>query len=722
MIVVVAEKPSVGRDIARVLKCGTRREGCLAGDQYIVTWAMGHLVSLKEPDEIDEKYKKWRAEDLPILPEEIPTKVLPKTRKQFSVVKGLINAADTDSVICATDAGREGELIFRFIYDYAKCRKPVQRLWISSMTDAAIRDGFAALKPAEEYRGLYNSAICRARADWYVGMNASRAFTLRYNALLSVGRVQTPTLAMLVQRAEEIRSFVVVEYFNVIADFGKYRGTWFDPAVKDEKEASRLYEEAKAKEIRERTLHGTGEVVSVASEDKRELPPLLYDLTSLQRDANMRYGFTADKTLKTAQNLYEKWKAVTYPRTDSRYLTEDMYPKIMPTFGKLSPVFKPLVDGIPMKDGKLPFSRRVFDARKVSDHHAIIPTLQSTDIDKLPPDEKKLFSMIALRTIAVFYPPFEYKAQKVITRVGDDLFKTTGRLVTREGWRAVRLEEEETAKKKPAEEEAPLPALTEGEKNPVVDVKIRKDKTKPPAPHTDASLLASMENAGRQLDDEMLRDQMKGSGLGTPATRAAIIERLIKVGYARRMGKTIQATEKGEALIRVVPGELKSPEMTGRWELRLNQIAGGDGDIASFITGIKEYSAKLVSFALSEAKDETITDPARGKGRRSAAGGKAKKESVGACPLCGAPVYENSKAFGCSRWKEGCRFTLWKDTLKKGGGPALNERIVKMLLQTGSVKGSTGVVGLKDKAISFMPNGSDKPSVTASVEYIGKKN
>ena len=719
MIVVVAEKPSVGRDIARVLKCTGRHEGYLSNEKYTVTWALGHLVALKEPDEIDPRYKKWSGDDLPILPEDIPTKVLPKTKKQFKVVKDLINAEDTELVICATDAGRKGELIFRFIYDSAGCRKDFRRLWISSMTDAAIREGFDSLRPGSDYQGLYNSAICRAKADWYVGMNASRAFTIRYKALLSVGRVQTPTLAILVSRAKEIREFVSKTFFTVTADLGAYQGTWFDPGVKEEKESVRIYEEEKAKRIAEAVSGQEGVIKSVEREDKRELPPLLYDLTSLQRDANARYGFTADKTLKLAQNLYEKWKAVTYPRTDSRYLTEDMYPKLMPVFNKLPASFRAHVEGIPLKDGKLPFTRRIFDAKKVSDHHAIIPTLQGISEDKLPPDEMKLYEMIALRTIAAFYPAFEYIFQKAVTDVGGELFRSTGRLVTSRGWKAVTPDQAKAGRKNAAiQEEQPLPDLKEGDRYTVKSAKVKKDATKPQAPHTDASLLAAMENAGRQLDDEALREQMKGSGLGTPATRAAMIERLIKVGYARRMGRTIQATDKGEALIRIVPGGLKSPEMTGRWELMLDQIAKGSGDTDTFLNDIKKYSAQLVSFALHEAGDETIPETAAGRSGKGKPVRTAPKEPVGICPLCGGNVLENSKAFGCSRWKEGCHFTLWKNALVRGKGPELTGRIVGMLLASGSVRGSTGVIGLKDKVMSFTPAGADTPSVEVGIEYV----
>ncbi|MBR4333616.1 MAG: DNA topoisomerase III, partial [Clostridia bacterium] len=415
MIVVVAEKPSVGRDIARVLGCREKGEGFLKGENHLVTWAVGHLVTLCEPDEIDEKYKKWRMADLPMLPEHIPTKVISKTKSQFSIVKKIINDPETEKLICATDAGREGELIFRLIYTQAKCKKPVDRLWISSMTDEAIKEGFANLKPASEYEGLYKSATCRSEADWLVGMNASRAFTLRFDALLSIGRVQTPTLAILVKRYHEIANFKPEEYYTVTADFGDYTGQWFDEKVADEKKANRIPNKEKADEIAKAVKGKAARVKNVTAEAKKELPPQLYDLTSLQREANRKLGFTADKTLKIAQELYEKWKAITYPRTDSRYLPMDMIPRTRQTLQKLPQEYKPLVENIPWKeDGKLPISKRYFDNEKISDHHAIIPTPQTAPVDKLSPDAAKLYDMIARRLIAAFYPAHEYDAIKVI--------------------------------------------------------------------------------------------------------------------------------------------------------------------------------------------------------------------------------------------------------------------------------------------------------------------
>ena len=711
MIVVVAEKPSVGRDIARVLKCTERGDGCLKGDKYWVTWAVGHLVTLCEPDEIDEKYKKWRMEDLPILPETIPTKVISQTKSQFSIVKKIINAPETERLICATDAGREGELIFRLIYQQAKCKKPVDRLWISSMTDEAIREGFASLKPAAEYDGLYRSATCRSQADWLVGMNASRAFTLRFDALLSIGRVQTPTLAILVKRYHEIQNFHPEEYFTVTADFGDYTGQWFDEGATDEKKANRIPDQETAKKIVSQVKGKAARVQSVEAEQKKEWPPQLYDLTSLQREANKKLGFTADKTLKIAQELYEKWKAVTYPRTDSRYLPMDMIGRTKLTLQKLPADYQGYVEKIPYKeDGKLPISKRIFDNAKISDHHAIIPTPQTAPLAKLPPDAAKLFDMIARRTIAVFYPVHEYDAIKVVTACQGHAFKSTGRVVRVNGWKDVYPSAEK--------EEDALPVLQPGDGRTVGKATSKKEATKPPAPHTDASLLAAMENAGRELEDEKLREQMKGSGLGTPATRAAIIERLIQVGYAARRGRALNATEKGVSLIAIAPEEIASPETTGKWELALDEIAKNQRDTERFMQGIRNLTTFLINYAKDTKTEAQFPEEMRRGRKGSKRKTAASKEVAGAkCPLCGKPVTENSKAFGCSAWRDGCHFTLWKNALTRGGGPALSDKLVALLLERGSVKGSTGVISLQNGQMSFTPNGAEAPSVTCGITY-----
>ncbi len=710
MIVVVAEKPSVGRDIARVLQCREKGEGFLKGKDYIVTWAVGHLVTLCEPDEMNEQYKKWRMADLPILPEHIPTKVISKTKSQFSVIKKLINAADTEKIICATDAGREGELIFRLIYHQAKCKKPFDRLWISSMTDEAIREGFATLKSGEAYDPLYASAKCRSEADWLVGMNASRAFTLRFNVLLSIGRVQTPTLAILVKRYKEIADFKPEEYHTLTASFGPYSGVWFDPQVESEKKNQRIATAEEAKKIAAAVKGKPATVQDVQVESKKDLPPQLYDLTSLQREANKKLGFTADKTLKVAQELYEKWKAITYPRTDSRYLPMDMIGRTKLTLQKLPGAFQPFVQNIPWKEeGKLPFSKRIFDNAKVSDHHAIIPTSQTAPLDKLPPDAAKLFDMIARRTIAAFYPAHEYDQTKVVTASQGHLFRSNGRTVRLNGWKDVYPQEEK--------EEDKLPPLSAGDAFTVEKTTTKKESTKPPAPHTDASLLSAMEHAGKELEDEQLREQMKGSGLGTPATRAAIIERLIQVGYASRRGRAISATEKGVALIDIAPPEIASPETTGKWELALEQIAHNERDTERFMQGIRKLSEFLINYAKETKTETTFPEEMRkkGKGSRKTAAVKAVEGAV--CPLCGKPLQENSKAFGCSDWKNGCAFTIWKNGLQRGGGPAITEKLLKLILSEKTVRGSSGVLHFDGQNLSFTKNGEEAPAASFAVIY-----
>ena len=711
-IVVVAEKPSVGRDIARVIGCKTRGDGCLIGDRYIVTWAIGHLVTLVEPDELDEKYKKWRFETLPILPEEIPLKVIRQTGGQFTKIKKLMNDKETDSLICATDAGREGELIFRYIYEKAGCKKPFDRLWISSMTDEAISEGFRNIRPGRDYDGLYASARCRSKADWLVGMNASRAFTLKYDTLLSVGRVQTPTLAILVRRRKEIESFVPEDYWTLRADFGDYSGVCFregwdpDTHIPQKEEAEAIAKAVKGQDAK---------VISAETVRKHEQPPQLYDLTSLQRDANRMLGFTAEKTLKIAQSLYETQKALTYPRTDSRYLPPDMIPKVVQTMKLLPPSYQGYVDGA-LRDGKLPVSRRTIDASKVTDHHALIPTSRRVDPSRFSEDERQLYDMVVRRMLAAFYPACDYDATKIVTRAAGNDFRSSGRVVINNGWHDVPplANPPRTRKEKvPDEEESEtLPPLSVGDVRTVRGTRIKEDKTRPPAPHTDASLLFAMETAGKELEDEELVRQMKGSGIGTPATRAAIIERLLQVGYAQRKGKTLQATDKGVRLIEIMPAEIASPEMTGKWELALHEITDGKQDAERFLAGINRMCAFLVEYAKNNQTSVCFPEEDRGRkqgARRKGGGFQARKLEGTLCPLCGKhPMLESDRAFSCEG-KE-CDCTLWKDCLTRGGGPVLNEKLLRLLLDKKEVQGSTGTIRIQEGWIRFYPKDSDQPS------------
>ena len=718
-IVVVAEKPSVGRDIARVIGCRTRGDGCLIGERYVVTWAVGHLVTLMEPDELDEKYKKWSFDTLPVLPDHIPLKVIRGTGKQFQIVKKLINSGETDSLICATDAGREGELIFRYIYEMAGCTKKFDRLWISSMTEEAISEGFRNIQPGNQYDGLYASACCRSKADWLVGMNASRAFTIRYQSLLSVGRVQTPTLAILVRRRKETENFHPETYSMLQADFGDYKGLCFsekwnpDTHIPGKEEAETIAGSVKGK---------PAQVVLAETTRKTELPPQLYDLTSLQRDANRMLGFTADKTLKTAQSLYETHKALTYPRTDSRYLPPDMIPRVIQTMKQLPSGYQAYVSGA-LPEGKLPVSRRTIDAGKVTDHHAIIPTNKRVDPDRFSEDERRLYDLVARRLLTAFYPACEYDATKIVTRAEGYDFRTNGRVILKNGWHDVPplADPPKSRKNKEEEEEAAqLPPLQPGDTRTVVETKVKEDKTKPPAPHTDASLLFAMETAGRELEDEELVRQMKGSGIGTPATRAAIIERLLQVGYAQRRGKTIQATDKGVRLIEIMPDELTSPELTGRWELALHEITDGKQDPDSFLEGIRRMCAFLVDYARSSRTEVSFPEEKRGSRKNAGKGFSSQVLDGTVCPVCGkGKLQESPKAFSCT--KKECKCTIWKDVLERGNGPLLDGKLMRLILEKKQVKGSTGTIVLSDGWIRFYPNGSHEPSASRSILYEKKK-
>ena len=629
MICVLAEKPSVARDIARVLGANTPGKGCLKGGGYVVTWAVGHLVTQVNPEEIDARWKTWRQDTLPMLPENIPLKVIAQSRDQFQCVRTILNAPQVDSVICATDAGREGELIFRRIYQMAGCRKPFRRLWISSMTEEAIQEGFANLRDGADYDGLYASALCRSDADWLVGMNGSRAFTLRYDSLLSVGRVQTPTLSILVKRALEIRNFVPENYWEVQADFGGYRGTWID---KDGK--TRIPDEKTAKEIVSAVTGREGEVLEVSTERKRVPPPLLYDLTTLQREANARYGFTAQKTLNLAQALYEKHKLLTYPRTDSRYLSHDMRPKVQ---GILKGMPEPLRALVLSPDKAVDPGKRVYDDAKLTDHHAIIPTGRRPGA--LTADEQKLYEMVARQLIAAFYPDMEYDAMSAVTGVGEHKFLSRGRAVIAQGWQAAN--PPLRSKPKKGEEEQALPQLQKGQRVPVKSAKAVAKKTTPPSPYTENTLLAAMENAGKFVENEELRRQMKERGLGTPATRAAIIERLIAVDYVRREKKTLIPTDKGIRLIAVAPEQLSSPETTGRWEKGLSDIAAGKMDPNRFMQSIRRYCAFLCQYAVTAPPQDF---PKREFKPKPAAKTAAKKTGAAKAPAARKPRAAKPKA------------------------------------------------------------------------------
>ncbi len=671
-ILVIAEKPSVGRDIAKVLKCTKKAEGYLYNDEYIVSWAVGHLVALYDPEDYDPAFKKWRYETLPIIPEEIKLKPIKNTQAQLVILKKLMKDKEVDSFVCATDSGREGELIFRYIYNIIKSKKPFKRLWISSMTDEAITEGFNAMKDGEEYNNLYLSAKCRSEADWLVGINASRAFTIQYNALLSIGRVQTPTLAILVERQKEINAFKPDDYWEVIAAFEKgYKGKWFEETSGETK----ITTAEKAEEIVNKVKGQAGFIKSVEKEEKKQPPPLLYDLTELQRDCNKKFGFSASKTLSIAQDLYEKRKMITYPRTDSRYLSDDMVGKIGFVLKKLNiPPYDRFVKYVLELD-KLPITKRIVDNSKISDHHAIIPTGSGLNLNGLSGDELKVFDLVAKRFICVFYPSYVYSVTKIVTDVLSELFMTKGTVVINYGYMELYKDDKPEGRKKKDEtdDEAVLPDVVEQEQTTVSDALSERKKTKPPKPYNEASLLSAMENAGRFIEDEDLKEQLKDSGLGTPATRAAIIERIIKVGYVERKGKNLIPTEKGMKLIEIVPKELKSPETTGKWERGLSSVAKGTMDDKRFMASINRYVHYIVGQSAGVRGDVIFEEEKRSY--------NGKSKALGTCPLCNTgEIFENSKSFFCGRWKSGCKFSIWKDSVVRYG-VELNASMIKKLLR-----------------------------------------
>ena len=670
-VLVIAEKPSVARDIAAVLKCGEKGDGFIGGENYIVSWAVGHLVTLCEPDDYDKSLKRWTAGSLPIIPEKMKLKAVRGSKKQLDTLKKLMNAKDTDSIICATDSGREGELIFRYIYEYNKCKKPFKRLWISSMTDAAIKEGFANLRDGKEYDNLYISAKCRSEADWLVGINATRAFTIKYNALLSIGRVQTPTLAMIVKRQNEIDNFVPNKYYEVIADYGDFKGTWTDG-----KNNTKIDDKSAAEAIAYKVDGKNAAVEEIVKTEKQILPPQLYDLTELQRDCNKTYGFSAKKTLDIVQSLYEKRKMITYPRTDSRYLSDDMIPKIKVVLKRLKDagIFadyaSDLIDG-----EKLPVTKRIVDNKKVTDHHAIIPADNYYRKDSLTSDEKKVFGLIAIRFIAAFNRPYKYTATKITVLCEDELFISKGNTVTDEGWKRLYKEVYKNVK----DNEQILPDVKKDDTVMVKEAHTIEKETKPPLPYNEATLLTAMENAGKNTDDEQLKEKMKEYGLGTPATRAAIIERLIEVGYIQRKGKALIPDIKGKQLISIVPEEMRSPVTTGKWEKGLGSIAKGNMQAEKFMASINRYVYYLVGFAAEKSADIQIEDTKKRKKRSQRA------KSFGKCPICGGDVLENSKAYYCAGWKNGCKFTLWKNSLERYG-VSMTDKLVKELLTDKTVK------------------------------------
>lgn len=604
---VLTEKPSVAKDIARVLGCKRSGNGCIVGDKYIVTWALGHLVTLADPEAYDDKYKSWRMEDLPMLPGRMKLVVIGQTSKQFKAVSSLLSSAEVSDIVIATDAGREGELVARWIIQKANCRKPMRRLWISSQTDKAIKEGFASLKPSSQYDNLYRSAQCRAEADWLVGLNVTRALTCKHNAQLSAGRVQTPTLAMIVRREEDILRFRPKDYFTVKADFGEYTALY-----KDGKGQARFADAAAAKEVADSVRGKRGVLSEVKKVYRFKAPPAAYDLTELQRDANKKYGYSAKQTLSLMQSLYETHKLLTYPRTDSRYITKDVAATLPERLRAIA--IGPYKDAASAVLHSKPLQTKyIVNDAKVTDHHAIIPTEQYVDLNKLSREERHIYDLVVRRFIAVLSAPFEYDEVQVKITVGRYNFYTKGQSIKSAGWRAVYdstlTDDDDDAE--PDLTAQRLPALSQGAAAAVKEVRVCAGKTSPPARYTEATLLTAMENPASQVEDGRLRDALKtAGGLGTPATRADIIEKLFNSFYIERRGREIFPTSKGRQLIGIVPPDLKSAELTAKWEQQLSLIAEGKANDRKFIEEMRGYASSLVQAVKSstaEYKHDNMT-------------------------------------------------------------------------------------------------------------------
>ena len=650
---VVAEKPSVGAAYAKVLGATNRQDGYWEGNGYLVSWCVGHLVELAPPNVYDAKYVKWSIADLPILPEKWQYLVSTSTKKQFGILQKVMNRPDVDSIVCATDAGREGELIFRLVYQQAGCKKPFSRLWLSSMEENAIREGFAHLKPSTEYDALYNAALCRERADWMVGINASRLFSCLYGQPLAVGRVMTPVLAMTVVREAAIAAFVPEKFYTValtLADGGSASSKRFAQKMDAERLLSKCRKEERVT------------VQKMKRKEKYESPPPLYDLTALQRDANRLLGFTAQQTLDYAQSLYEK-RLITYPRTDSRFLTEDMaasIPGLVTDTGKVFAVEKTLPIHV----------RQVINGSKVTDHHALLPTksMANADLAALPVGERNVLRLIAARLLCAVGEPHRYAETTLTTECAGEEFTAKGKVVLSEGWKAMerKMLGELLGKQK---EQATLPDVQEQSQCSIVVAELKEGQTTPPKHFTEDTLLHAMETASADSMPEGVERQ----GIGTPATRAATIEKLVQKGFLERKGnkktKVLLPTDKGKALVAVMPEEIQSPEMTADWETKLLRIEHSEMEPKTFMTEIKEMISSLV----------TTTEAAKG------ANALMKSKIIGVCPNCGKPVVEREKGWFCENRE--CRFVLWKDNaFLKRLGKRMDAHVADKLLRDGRVR------------------------------------
>lgn len=650
---VIAEKPSVAMSYAKVLGATSRKDGYLEGNGYLVSWCVGHLVELAPPNAYGEQYVKWSIADLPILPQKWQYLVSASTRKQFGILKDLMHRPDVDSIVCATDAGREGELIFRLVYQQAGCKKPFSRLWLSSMEDSAIREGFASLKPSTEYDALYQAALCRERADWMVGINASRLFSCLYGQPLAVGRVMTPVLAMTVVREAAIAAFVPEKFYTVALSFTD-GGTASSKRFQQKSDAEALLENCRKED------HTT--VQKIGRKEKTEKPPLLYDLTSLQRDANRLLGFTAQQTLTYAQSLYEK-KLITYPRTDSRFLTDDMVASLPDLVVTVAGAFD-FHEDVPVH------ARQVIDSSKVTDHHALLPTasVAKTDLSSLPDGERSILRLVVARLLCAVGEAHRYAETTMTTLCAGEKFTAKGKVVLSDGWKGIecKMLGDLLGKKK---ESAVLPDVVEQSECGITGAELKEDQTSAPKHFTEDLLLHSMETASADSMPEGVERQ----GIGTPATRAATIEKLVAKGFLERKGekkaKILLPTDKGKALITVMPEAIQSPEMTADWETKLLRIERGEMKADEFMTEIKDMISSLVN----------TTEAVKG------ASTLMKNKVIGVCPNCGKSVVEREKGWFCEN--KPCRFALWKDNAYfKRLGKHLDGRIVDKLLRDGRVR------------------------------------
>lgn len=635
MKLVIAEKPSVAMSLAAVLGATERKDGYLEGSGYLVSWCVGHLLELAQPEAYKEQYAKWRYEDLPILPENWKYEVPKDKKTQLALLCRLMKDKRVDSVVCATDAGREGELIFRLVYEYAGCNKPMERLWISSMEDAAIREGFDHLRPGSDYDKLYDAAVCRAGADWLIGINATRLFSVLYGVTLNVGRVMSPTLALLVQRESDIESFISKPFYVPEITCGGFTAS-----------GEKMTERSEAEKIRMDCDHNSAFVRSVEKQVKTIQPPRFYDLTTLQRECNRIYGYTAQQTLDYVQSLYEK-KLATYPRTDSQYLTKDMQ-------ATAASLILWLRDNMPFGKGCAgePDIDRVTDDSKVTDHHAIIPTVEiaRTDLSELPSGERDVLTLLAVRLLCATTQANRFEAVTAMLDCQGYTFTAKGKTILQSGWKEVerihRMSIRQSETEHRENEDAALPVLKEGQTFETVSASLREGKTSPPKHYTEDTLLSAMETAGA----EDMPDDAKRKGLGTPATRAATLEKLVSAGFVQRKKKQLISTEKGRNLIAVLPDNIKSPILTAEWESMLKQVEHGELSATSFMDQIADMSRTLVKEHTAPEKRFADLFPSS---RETA------HEAVGVCPRCGAPVYEGKKGFFCDNRE--CSFALWKD-------------------------------------------------------------